>query len=335
MKRIKVGVLGTTHVHTATYLRCFLKNGAANIVGIYDNDSGGSARAIAEANKIPLHRDAEKVLALCPDFVLICTENTRHIEMFRLAACARTDVLCEKPLATTVADLDEMISTSQKTGIKLMTTFPNRYIHSYRSAKQAYDSGKLGRLLGAKATNKGEMPGGWFADPALSGGGCVMDHTVHVADLMNHLLSSSPASVRAVCATRLYDWLTVEDVALVSFLYPDGVFVTLDSSWSRTRAFPYARDLTLHLVGDRGSASVDYFAESNKLYSNEHGAFWSYYGEDKDQMMIDDVISAYQNGVDFSITGLDGYRSAMVAIAAYRSIEEKREVRISELGGVF
>ena len=162
-----------------------------------------------------------------------------------------------------------------------------------------------------------------------------MDHTVHVADLMNHLLNSSPASVRAVSATRLHDGLAVEDVALVSFQYPNGTFVTLDSSWSRTRAFPYARDLTLRLFGDRGSACVDYFAESNKLYSNEKGAFWSYYGEDKDQMMINDVISAYQTGRDFSITGLDGYRSAMTAIAAYRSLLEKREVRISELGGVF
>ena len=335
MKRVKVGVLGTTHVHAPTYLRCLLRNEAAEIVGIYDNDNEGNARTFAEVNGLSMRHSAEEVLALRPDFVLICTENTRHIEMFRHAANARTDILCEKPLATTVADLDEMLSVSQKNSIKLMTSFPNRYIHSYRSAKQAYHSGRLGRLLGVKATNKGEMPGGWFVEPTLSGGGCVMDHTVHVADLMNHLLGSSPVSVRAVCSRRLYDTLTVEDVALVSFLYPDGIFVTLDSSWSRTRAFPYARDLTLRLFGDRGSASVDYFAESNKLYSNERGAFWSYYGEDKDQMMIDDIIAAYQSGGDFPITGLDGYRSAMVAIAAYRSLEEKREVRISELGGIF
>lgn len=332
-KKVRVGILGTSHVHTPTYLRCLTtgKNAArVEIAGIYDNGDG-RARAMALEKGLPILGSPQEVLAQRPDFAMICTENARHIEMFRHAAEAGVDVLCEKPLATTAEDMDEMLRTSQERGIKLMTTFPNRYIHSYRSAKAAYDAGRLGKLLGVRATNKGEMPGGWFVDPALSGGGCIIDHTVHVADLINHLLGEMPVSVRASSAQRLYDGLAVEDVALVSFVYASGTFVTLDASWSRTKAFPYARDLTLQLVGERASANVHYFAESNEVFSENSGTFWSYCGEDKDLLMLEDVVNCYQEGRDFPITGLDGYRSTMVALAAYRSAAEAREVRIEEL----
>ena len=336
--KVRVGILGTSHVHAPTYLHCLTTGRNATrveIAGIYDNSGNAKAGAIAAKRGLPILGTPQEVLAERPDFVMICTENARHIEMFRLAAAAGIDVLCEKPLATTVRDMDEMLRTSREAGIKLMTTFPNRYIHSYRSVKATYDAGGLGRLLGVKATNKGEMPGGWFVDPALSGGGCIIDHTVHVADLINHLLGEMPVSVRASSARRLYDELAVEDVALVSFVYRDGTFVTLDASWSRTKAFPYARDLTLQLVGDRASANVHYFAESNEVFSEEAGTFWSYYGEDKDRMMLEDVAGCYLEGRDFPITGLDGYRSTMVALAAYRSAAEGRTVRIEELGGAF
>ena len=336
--KVRVGILGTSHVHTPTYLRCLTtgRNAShAEIAGIYDNSGNAKAGAIAAGCGISVLRTPQEVLAKRPDFIMICTENARHIEMFRLAAAAGIDVLCEKPLATTVRDMNEMLDMSLRAGIRLMTTFPNRYVHSYRSAKAAYDTGELGRLLGVKATNKGEMPGGWFVNPVLSGGGCIIDHTVHVADLINHMLGEMPVSVRASSARRLYDELVVEDVALVSFVYPSGTFVTLDSSWSRTKAFPYARDLTLQLVGNRASANVHYFAESNEVFSVDSGTFWSYYGEDKDRMMLEDVVDCYLEGRDFPITGLDGYRSTMVALAAYRSAEAGRTVRIEELGGAF
>ena len=67
------------------------------------------------------------------------------------------------------------------------------------------------------------------------------------------------------------------------------------------------------------------------LFRSKNKAEWSYYGEDKDMMMINDVIGCYKKGVDFMIAGQDGYNSAIVAVAAYRSIREGREVMIAEI----
>lgn len=330
MRAVKVGLLGTSHVHAGTYLKCLQRNPNVQVVGVFDNRKE-ALRDPGVFDVLKRYESPQALLEQRPDLVFLCAENTKHVELFRQAADAGVDVICEKPLATTAEDLIFMRSHAKAKRIRLMTTYPNRYIHAYQRALKAYREGDLGRLIGIKATNKGELVGGWFKEPELSGGGAIMDHTVHVADLCNHLLGEAPVWVRAVCATRLHESISVDDVALVSFTYPSGVFVTLDTSWSRTGGFPYARDLTLHLIGDKSSVMVDYFAEHLDVYRNDVPATWRYYGEDKDQLMVDDLIDAYLSGREFGITGQDGVLSALVAVAAYKSVRENRPVNLSEL----
>lgn len=66
-----------------------------------------------------------------------------------------------------------------------------------RRVKQALEQGQTGEVLAIKGTNHGRMPGGWFTDPDLAGGGAVLDHTVHVADLIRWLLGKEFTSVYA------------------------------------------------------------------------------------------------------------------------------------------
>lgn len=331
MRNITLGILGIAHVHSETYIQCILRNPDARLVSIYDPDTS-RLEAIHTKYNIPIHNTAQDVLALQPDLILICSENTNHLAMVRLAAQAGIDVICEKPLATSVEDLQEMLELEKQYNIRLMTAFPNRYIHAFEKLLQIHNAGSFGRILGIKATNKGEMPGSWFIDKDLSGGGCIIDHTVHVADLLNHLFDCLPVSVHAFADQRLYPGLEVEDVALVSFTYPNGVSASLDSSWSRMPSFPYARDLTLHVVGTEDSCTINYFAESYKVYSQDaNKAALHYYGEDKDQKMIDHLISCYKQGKAFPISAIDGCKSSLVAIAALRSVEKDRSVFLSEI----
>ena len=86
-------------------------------------------------------------------------------------------------------------------------------------------------------------------------------------------------------------------------------------------------DLTLRLVGTKGNIYVDYFSPNNEVYAPGE-RIYSYYAEDKDQMMIDDLIQCYQEGRPFGITGEDGRDCALVAEAAYRSLKAKAPVRL-------
>lgn len=331
MDKISIGILGIAHIHCFTYIQCILKNPRAQIIGIYD-DSPKRLDAMHKAFGLPQYRNPQELLCKNPDLVIICSETNNHLALVTLVAQAGIDIICEKPLAATVAELEGMLALAKKYNIHLMTAFPNRYIHSFISLKKAYEEERFGEILGIKATNKGEMPGSWFVDKSLSGGGCIIDHTVHVADLLNTLFDSMPLSVQAFGEHRLYPRLEVEDVALVTMRYPNGVKVSLDSSWSRMPSYPYSRDLTLHVVGTKDCCRINYFAESYHVYSlDANKAVLQYYGEDKDQKMIDDLIDCYQKKISFPITGLQGCKSALVAIAALKSTELSRPVFLSEI----
>ena len=325
MRKIRICILSVAHVHTPTYVRCLRNNPGAELVGFHD-DVPERAQAFALAHGLRHWPDPSELLAQDVDVALVCSENRTHARWIALAAEAGVDVLCEKPLGVARAEREETIALCRRKGVRLMTAMCNRYIHSFQEAARAVQAGRIGRLIAVFSSNKGTMPGGWFTDPALSGGGCVIDHTVHVADLMNHLLGALPERVYAQAGHRLFE-MEAEDSAVVTMRYPGGIIVTLDASWSRTAHFPYGRDLTLRFVGTRGSIQVDYFAEHNRLYAPGERIF-SYFGEDKDQMMMDDLIECYQTGRDFPIRGEDGRDCALVAEAAYRSLRSGREERL-------
>lgn len=325
MRRIRICILSVAHVHTATYVRCLRNNPGAELIGFHD-ESPERAQAFSRAHGLTQWQDPVKMLAQDVDVALVCAENHRHARWIALSAAAGVDVLCEKPLGVDRSEMESMLDLCRCSGVRLMTAMCNRYIHSFQEAACAVRAGEIGELVAVFASNKGTMPGGWFTDPALSGGGCIIDHTVHVADLMNHLLGTLPERVYAQAGHQLFE-MDAEDSAVVTMRYPGGVIVTLDASWSRTEHFPYGRDLTLRFVGTRGSIYVDYFAEKNRVYAAGE-RIYSYYGEDKDQMMMDDLIDCYQTGRSFPITGEDGRNCALVAEAAYRSLRSGLEEQL-------
>jgi len=325
LKRVEFAVLSAAHVHTDAYVRAVGRNPGAELIGFFDGDPARAAE-FSEKHGVRAFDSAEELLGRGPDVAIVCAENTRHAHCVRMAAEHGVDALCEKPLGVDREDMLGMLSFCEQRGVRLMTAHCNRYIPAFHEAAQAVKDGKIGELIAVFATNKGTMPGGWFTDRALSGGGCAIDHTVHVADLMNHLLGTTPETVFARAGHNLFQ-MDVEDCAVVTMRYPGNVLVTLDASWSRTPSFPYGRDLTLRFVGTRGSIFVDYFAESNRIYAPGERIL-RYFGGDKDQLMIDDLVRCYRTGTPFPITGRDGYDAAIVAEAAYRSITSGREVAL-------
>lgn len=325
MRKVRMCILSTAHVHTGTYAECMKRNASIEVVGVHD-DVMERGKAFAQKHQLPFWEDAELLLKQPMDVAVVCSENRKHARWVRLAAEAGVDVLCEKPLGVDRSDMEEMIAACRSHGVQLMTAMCNRYIHSFQEAAQAVKDGRIGKLTAVLASNKGTMPGGWFTQAELSGGGCVIDHTVHVADLMNHMLGALPVEVYAQSGHQLFQ-MDVEDCAVITMRYPGDVLVTLDASWSRTARFPYGRDLTLRLIGTKGSIEVDYFAEHNRVYADGE-RIYSYYGEDKDQMMMDDLAECYLAGRAFSISGEDGMNCALVAEAAYRSLQEGKPVSL-------
>jgi len=325
---VNVGILSFAHMHAGSYAACLNSLPNANLLGIADDDEARGKDMAARFETQFMSRDD---LVARVDAVIVTAENAKHAEWALPAAAAGKHVLCEKPIAADIADARRIIAACDDAGVKLGIAFPCRYIPPVRRLKALCDSGDLGPFLAAKGTNRGRMPGGWFAVKALSGGGAVLDHTVHVLDLMRWMLKAEVVEVYAEVDRLMHD-IESDDCGTLNMTFDNGVFATLDPSWSRPKTYPTWGDVTLQIVGAKGVAAVDAFGQKLDVYDDRRGATsWSYWGSNADLGLIADFIDAVENDRPFDITGSDGLRALEVAMAAYRSADEKRPVKIAEL----
>jgi predicted dehydrogenase len=306
----------------------------ALLAGIYDEEPERTGSLLQE---LRAHSDPDVQLHRLPgllersDAVVIASTNADHRRYTEAAAAAGLHVLCEKPLATTLADARSMIETCADAGVQLGTAFPVRSSGAVLSLKDAIDSGRMGRILAARCTNPGRYPGGWFGDPAKAGGGAVMDHTVHVADLLRWLLHDEVERVEAEVGSYSAD-LAVDDTGILLLDLAGGAFASIDCSWSRPKTFPTWGGLTLHVVGEQATIDVDVFRQAITHYddstSDTRLVTW---GDDLNWLMVGGFVDAILAGRPVPISGEDGLRALEVAIAAYRSSEERRPVAIADV----
>ncbi len=325
---LRIGILSFAHIHAESYASCLKALDDVDLVGIADEDE---TRGKGAAKKFVTRyfKDYGSLLKEGLDGALICSENSRHKEIALAAASAKANILCEKPIATTVEDSQEMIGASEREGVRLQIAFPCRFHPAVIRAKDIIGNGELGKVLAVSGTNRGVMPGGWFTDRKLAGGGAVIDHTVHVVDLIRWMIGTEIKSVYAETDTKFHK-LDVDDCGIISMDFDNGGFATLDASWSRpVKAFPTWGDVTMEITGTRGLLSLDVFSQNIDLYSNDKiKAEWVNWGSNMDVRLIRDWIDSIKEDRPPSVTGLDGLRALEVALAAYSSADKGEPVLI-------
>lgn len=332
MRNLKIGILSFAHVHAASYAT-LLKNWEGVELLCSDPEGSGDpvgevrGREFADELGVPYVDSYEELFAWNPDAVVICSENARHKDLAILAADHGCSVLCEKPLATSIEDGRAMVDACEGAGVFLMVAYPVRFSPQFTALKLAVDSGALGELLMASGTNNGQIPiasRSWFTDPELSGGGSLVDHVVHVADLMDSLLDGEQAvSVRAVSNQILHadkPQVRAETGGIVVVNYPGGLSVTIDCSWSQPDHAPTWGGLTLSVYGSRGNASIAPFdLRVDGFSEKKQSPLWLSFGEDFDKTMLETFIGALRSGETPQPDGAAGMRSLRIVEAAKRS----------------
>lgn len=299
-------------------------------VGIWDEDAG-RGKEQAQAHGTRFFENLDDLLGENLDGVMVCSDNTSHCELVTRAASAGPKaILCEKPIATTLQDAREMVEACDKSGAFLGIAFPCRYSPAFHRARAMVQEGKLGDVLAIRATNHGMCPFGWFVEKERSGGGAVIDHTVHVADLNRVLLGQEAAEVYAEIGNRMYhqDW---EDTGFLTITYAGGVFSTLDSSWSRPRkSFNTWGDVTMEIVGTGGVIWVDMFNQALTHYSEQAGkANLAGWGSNLDAGLVNDFVARARGDETTTLaSGYDGLKALEVALGAYRSAETNAPVAL-------
>jgi len=323
--KTRFGILGFAHMHAHGYARALKKSPDADLVGIFDDDRARGRGAATEYG-VGYFDDPEKLLRDDIDAVIVCSPNSKHADLAIRAAESGKHVLCEKPIATTLEDANDMVRAARSSGVILEIAFVMRYSAPVLRVKDLLDQGVVGEILAMRGANRGKMPEGWFLDIEKAGGGAVMDHTVHLVDLMRWFTTSEVIEVYADMDTLLHD-IAVEDCGLLALQFQSGAIASLDPSWSRPAKYPQWGDVTMEILGGDGSLYLDAFNQNVYLCSDK-GVCWSNWGEDTDSEMVGDFIHCVTHNAEPRSTGEDGLRSLEIALAAYRSAKEKRVIKL-------
>ena len=329
---IRIGILSLAHHHGESYIANLRRMADVDLVGVVDDDPM-RGQTIAAQNNARYFHTYEDLLAEKPDGVIICTENNRHRGMVEMAASRGINVLCEKPLATTLEDARAIVDACDKAGVLLMTAFPMRFSAPLLEIKARLDSGDFGDVYCFNATNQGELPTKfrpWFVDPDLAGGGAIIDHTVHLVDIMRWFTGSEVKTVYAK-SNRIFhaDEVEVETGALEMLTFNNKMFATIDASWSRPQYWPTWGGLGFEMVTQRGAVLVDAFRQNLNVYRHEwESSKWIPWGSDSNQAMVEEFASAIRENRTPRVTGIDGLRAVEVTLAAYESDRTGQAVEV-------
>ena len=226
MTTLRWGLIGASTIAAEHMIGAFRANGGEAVAVM----SASADRAAAYAKKHGVARATTSVKELVEsndvDAVYISTTNELHRDQVFAAAAAGKHVLCEKPLALTLADARAMVAECRKRGVVLGTNHHLRNAATHRAMREAIKAGWIGKPLFARVFHSVYLPAplqGWRLERPDAGGGVVMDITVHDADTLRFVLDDEPASVVAMTTSAGMSRKGLEDGAMGVIRFSSGL----------------------------------------------------------------------------------------------------------------
>src|SRR3954447_9996155 len=181
---VRLGFLGTGWIG-CNRMEAMLATGAATAVAICDPNPDMAAQAGAVAPDAALVGSLDDLLEYEPDGVVIATPSALHARQCLSAFDSGAAVFCQKPLGRDAAEVTAVLDAARRADRLLIVDLSYRQTAAMQAIRERIRSGELGRVFAADFTfhNAYGPQSGWFWDPRLSGGGCLIDLGVHLVDL--------------------------------------------------------------------------------------------------------------------------------------------------------
>jgi predicted dehydrogenase len=264
------------------------------------------------------------------DAVLICTPPVTHPEIAMHFLVRGVPVLCEKPLAIDVATARELATASEANGTVLTMASKFRYVQDVLRAKSILASGILGDVILFENVfaARAEMLNRWNSDPAISGGGVLIDNGTHSVDIMRYFLGPIE-EILAVEGRRVQN-LAVEDTVQLFVRAANGARGTVDLSWSLDKE----RDAYIEIYGSNGTVRVGW---KQSMYRPTTSPDWVVFGTGYDKIaamraQVENFCGAVRGRERLRITLEDAIASVEVIEQAYRSLADSAWTRVRDQG---
>lgn len=231
------GLIGASNIAASQMIGAMRQQGGE--VASVLSSSAERARSYAQEHGIAKgYNDLDELLSGDIDAVYISTTNEKHFAQAMAAIAAGKHVLCEKPLAMTVADAVTMVRAAKEAGIVFATNHHLRNAGTHLAIRDLIAAGRIGEVLSVRVMHAVYLPPhlqGWRIDNPAAGGGVIPDIVVHDADTVRFHLGEDPAEVVAI-QTSSGMGAGVEDSVMSVWQMPSGATVMSHESFTHRYA---------------------------------------------------------------------------------------------------
>ncbi|MBO0959902.1 Gfo/Idh/MocA family oxidoreductase [Neobacillus sp. MM2021_6] len=248
MKKLRVGIIGAGRIAESRHIPAFLTLNEICTVTAISGDHIDKVKLVAEKYAIPYVFEDYQDLFGKVDAVCICTPNKFHAEISIAALNAGIHVLCEKPMALSGNECEEMMAAAKKAEKVLAIAYHYRFKKEAQAAKLCIEEIGTPLVIRVQALRRRKVPGwGVFTDKALQGGGSLIDYGCHLLDLALWLmgnpkhttvlgstynaLSKTPNQVNLLGAFN-HETFAVDDHVTAYMTFETGASLLFETSWS-------------------------------------------------------------------------------------------------------
>jgi predicted dehydrogenase len=289
----------------------------AQIVAVVDVDADRAQAMAADLSAESFTDAAAMLAAVKPDAVDVCTPPAMHQAPVEAALAAGAHVICEKPLADTPTHAFAICEAAASSGKLLMTAFCHRFHPPVARLKELIDAGALGRIGMFRNRFAGPFKGiesVWFSNPDISGGGCLMDTSVHSVDLFRFLVGEVKRAQGAGILLNEDLRPGVEDTAAMLLESKSGAIGVIEASWTLQGGVN-----VIEVYGTEGVAEVHYWDGFPSRYKTATMDAWEPLPEEGDRFVgeLTHFAQAIRGEAPLAVTGHDGLRAVEVIYEAY------------------
>ena len=267
--------------------------------------------------------------------VVICSSTDTHYRIICEAAQAKKHIFCEKPIDFSLARIDKALDQVAQNGVKLQVGFNRRFDPNFARVKQAVASGEIGEPHLLHIVSRDPEPP--TPEYVKTSGGIFMDMTIHDFDMARYLIGSEVDEIFAAGGVRIDPEIGKAgdlDTVLLLLKFKDGTLGTIDNSEKAV----YGYDQRVEVFGSKGAIQIANNYPNTAMISDER-RIWrekplyffieryieSYIAE------MSQFIDAVLEDKPTPVNGRDGRAPVVIGLAARKSYDENRPVKLAEI----
>ncbi len=258
INKLKWGIAGCGRYAENTFIPAIHLLRRSSVYSVFSN-SIERAKAVAQKHGIPLNFSSfDDFLKSGIDAVYISSANADHYKQVISAARAGKNILCEKPLALSSVEAEEMIRVCSENNVKLSVNYVFHFHPLVRMAKEIMENEMIGKFISATANFNIEIaPSSNFRHSKAGGGGALMDVGTHMIDLLRYF-GGEITSISGVMDSVVYAG-EIDDFASAIVKFEKGGYGYFNVSFNSKKAFN-----RVEILGHKGAISIE------KMIANRH-----------------------------------------------------------------